>query len=66
MRQAASGVCPRKEESGGRASAPYGQQKTPQASTYGAEWGWLGLVAVPGKGAKDEKEGEKQAQGEVT
>ena len=28
-----------RKESGKRVSTPSGQQKTPQASTYGAEWG---------------------------
>lgn len=34
--QAASGKRPRKEESGKRGDETSGQQKTPQASTYGA------------------------------
>ena len=65
MRQAASGVCPRK---GKRVSGvgTLWATKNPAGVNLRGAVGVSGLPAVPGKGGEDEKQGEKQTQPEVT
>ena len=65
MRQAASGNCPRKE--GRRASGVGTLEATKNPAGLNLRGGVIGfgLLSVPGEGANDQKEGEKQTQGKI-
>ena len=65
-KRAASGKRPRKEAKRVSGVGTLGATKNPAGVNLRGGVGVIGLPSVTGKGGQDEKEGEQQAQGEVT